>query len=289
MRTAQLHYFVAAAESLSFTEAARVCCVAQPAISQQIKKLEEELGFELFRRTPHGLELTEAGSLYYAEAAKALRGLELAGSRARCVAEGSAGVLTVGACGSTQGADLVDIRDFHYRMPSVGLVFRGINTRHMVAQLTGGEFDICYTDVAQLEGVPQVRFVCAETRNLCVMAHRDSPFSRRGPVTFEEVMAQTVILAEPSEAAQGEGAQRGLGSCVTGTCLRADTQENVQLMLRLNMGIAVAPDSVASAASDDIVIVPTAGPWPTITLAWAYLEGNNNPALALFLEFLAKR
>ena len=58
MRTTQLEYFIAAAETLSFTEAAKRCQVAQPAISQQIHRLEAELGFELFSRNPHGLMLS---------------------------------------------------------------------------------------------------------------------------------------------------------------------------------------------------------------------------------------
>ena len=58
MRTAQLEYFVAVAETLSFTRASELCHVAQPAISQQIQSLEKELGFSLFVRSTKGVELT---------------------------------------------------------------------------------------------------------------------------------------------------------------------------------------------------------------------------------------
>ncbi len=57
-------------------------------------------------------------------------------------------------------------------------------------------------------------------------------------------------------------------------------------MLRLDLGIAVAPNSVATSLCDDIAIVPTRGPWPKVELAWASLETNENPALHAFLAFL---
>lgn len=282
MRTTQLEYFIAAAETLSFTEAAKRCQVAQPAISQQIHRLEAELGFELFSRNPHGLMLTEAGELYYRDAVKALRQLDMARERARIVASGLSGALTIGACGPSQGSDLFLIEQFREVAPNVELAFVGVNTRWQGTQLINGEYDVLFTDISQLALLPNVKFARTETRSVCVMANRANPIAKRRSVTFEEILDQTLIFAEPSEMANGASPFNG----GTGRRLYSDTQENVQLMLRLDMGVAVAPDSVATAASDDIVIIPTSGPWPTITLGWCYLDGNTNPALGEFLQFL---
>lgn len=282
MRTTQLEYFIAAAETLSFTEAAKRCQVAQPAVSQQIHRLETELGFELFSRNPHGLMLTEAGELYYRDAVKALRQLDMARERARIVASGLSGVLTIGACGPSQGSDLFLIEQFRGIAPNVELAFVGVNTRWQGTQLINGEYDVLFTDISQLALLPNVKFARTETRSVCVMANRANPIAKRRSVTFEEILDQTLIFAEPSEMANGTSPFNG----GTGRRLYSDTQENVQLMLRLDMGVAVAPDSVATAASDDIVIIPTSGPWHTIALGWCYLDGNTNPALGEFLQFL---
>ncbi len=282
MRTTQLEYFVAAAETLSFTKAAKRCQIAQPAISQQIHRLEAELGFELFSRDSHGLALTEAGELYYRDAVKALRQLDMARERARIVASGLSGVLTIGACGPSQGSDLLLIERFRQVAPNIELAFVGVNTRWQGAQLANGEYDVLFTDISQLALLPNVKFARTETRSVCVMANRANPIAKRRSITFEEVLDQTLIFAELSEVAGGKPPFDG----GTGKRLYTNTQENVQLMLRLDMGIVVAPDSVATAASDDIVIVPTSGPWPTITLGWGYLGGNANPALGEFLRFL---
>lgn len=72
MRTSQLEYFIAVAETLSFTRASELCHVAQPAISQQIQSLEKELGFSLFVRSTKGVELTPAGRQYHQDISSVL-------------------------------------------------------------------------------------------------------------------------------------------------------------------------------------------------------------------------
>lgn len=285
MRTSQLEYFVAAAESLSFTDAAQRCHVAQPAVSQQIRRLEEELGFELFRRERGGLALTDAGVLYYREASEALRRLGWAREQGSKVASGKIGVLTIGACGPTQGSDLRLLELFHAACPEVELRFVGLTTSRQAEQLSQGVFDVCYTDTSQLAGMQDACFARRETRGLCVMANRSNPLACRTSVTTEEVMAQTLIFAEPN----GNNEARALFSEGVGGRIFTDTQENVQLMLRLDLGVAVAPDSVATSLSDDIVVIPTRGDWPKIELAWAYLATNENPALHTFVDYLDQR
>jgi len=61
----RLRYFLAVAGEQSFTRAAELLTVAQPALSRQVRQLERELGVELVRRTPHAFELTEAGRFLY--------------------------------------------------------------------------------------------------------------------------------------------------------------------------------------------------------------------------------
>jgi LysR family hydrogen peroxide-inducible transcriptional activator len=72
----QLGYFVAVARSRSFTRAAEACFVAQPALSQQIRKLEEELGLPVFERRRRGVDLTLAGTAFLAYAEQVLKLLE---------------------------------------------------------------------------------------------------------------------------------------------------------------------------------------------------------------------
>lgn len=77
MEIFQLHYFVKLAEVLHFTQAAEACFVTQSGLSQQIKKLEEELGMHLFLRTGKKVQLTEAGIVFMQHAKRILDDVEI--------------------------------------------------------------------------------------------------------------------------------------------------------------------------------------------------------------------
>ncbi len=78
MELRQLRYFCKVAEHRSFTAAAEALNVSQPTLGVQIKNLEEELALQLFRRHSRGVELTEAGSIYFSQIQDVLRRLKIA-------------------------------------------------------------------------------------------------------------------------------------------------------------------------------------------------------------------
>jgi DNA-binding transcriptional LysR family regulator len=91
-----LRYFVAVAEELHFSRAAARLYVAQPAVSEQVRNLEKELGVRLFDRTPHVVSLTRAGAALLDEARRVLRQAEIAQTAARDAAQRSAHQLRLG-------------------------------------------------------------------------------------------------------------------------------------------------------------------------------------------------
>lgn len=95
MNLKQMEYFVAAAEQLNFTRAAKKCFISQTAMTLQIQSLEEKIGVPLFVRDKHHVELTAAGKVYLNEA-RANSGPRRGGGEARAdSAEGVAGELTI--------------------------------------------------------------------------------------------------------------------------------------------------------------------------------------------------
>ena len=96
MELRHLRYFVAVAEEGHITRAAARLGIQQPPLSQQLKALENELGFLLFRRHARGIESTDAGVAFLADARSMLASLKAGAERARRVARGQSGALTIG-------------------------------------------------------------------------------------------------------------------------------------------------------------------------------------------------
>lgn len=130
MNVRQLHYFLQIAELKSFTRAAAVLHVAQPALSRSIRLLEDELGVQLFHRTERGVQLTESGELLRARAAKLIADFAQVRDEVAAQATELRGELTVGVPPSMREmVTLPLVRLFRTRHPRVLLrVNEGIST-----------------------------------------------------------------------------------------------------------------------------------------------------------------
>ena len=100
MTLQQLTYFLAAAEHGSFSAAAESLFMAQPSLSEQIRRLEAELGVALFARGARGLELTEAGRLFRPHAERTVAAAQEAAESVREVRDITGGTVTFGTFGS---------------------------------------------------------------------------------------------------------------------------------------------------------------------------------------------
>src|SRR5579875_2359227 len=121
----QLRYLVALAEERNFTRAAASEHIAQPALSQQIRRLEEELGIALVERTTRHVALTEAGELLVVRSRRILSELEAARAELEAVRGADIGHVRIGAMHTMGPVDLsLALAEFHERHPRVGLTVR---------------------------------------------------------------------------------------------------------------------------------------------------------------------
>jgi DNA-binding transcriptional LysR family regulator len=91
----QMRYVVAVAKERSFSRAAETLNVAQQAISQQIRQVEDSLGVRLFERSNRGVTITAAGEAFVQEARRTLNAADRVGPRAQAAARGEAGTLRI--------------------------------------------------------------------------------------------------------------------------------------------------------------------------------------------------
>ena len=145
MNLKQMEYFVAAAEQLNFTRAAKKCFISQTAMTLQIRSLEEKIGVPLFVRDKHHVELTAAGKVYLNEARAILVRAEEAAKLARTAAEGVAGELTIGFIrGYEQSRFSETLRSFHEAYPNISIHLLRENMSALYELLDNGTCDLAF-------------------------------------------------------------------------------------------------------------------------------------------------
>ncbi|MFW5487411.1 MAG: LysR family transcriptional regulator [Desulfovibrio sp.] len=143
MSMRRLQYFIAVAEELHFGRAAERLHMAQPPLSQQIRKLEEALGVALFIRTNRRVELTEAGKAYLGDVREILSRLEHAGERAKLVAEGLEGELELGFVAPSMDGPLpMIIQQFRSAHPGIYLQLREAGTPKLLEMMAAQHLDV---------------------------------------------------------------------------------------------------------------------------------------------------
>ena len=153
MELRQLRYFCAVAEELSFARAARRLFIAQPALSVQVRNLEDELKVQLLRRTTRSIEVTHAGKTFYADAKEILARVEAAAKHVQDAGRGVVGTLRVGFLSNAATAELgARMRGFRERFPHVNLTLAEVSTHQQVAMLRRGDLDVGLLRISRPRG-----------------------------------------------------------------------------------------------------------------------------------------
>jgi DNA-binding transcriptional LysR family regulator len=155
MELRHLRYFVAVAEELHFRRAAERLHVAQPAVSEQVRKLEDELGVRLFDRTPRSVALTDAGAALLTEAYRVLRQADVARMAARSASDRRGSVLRIGYVPTALPASIPrTLRRLVATMPNLQTTMEPGSGFELVDAVRAGELDVAVVSLpAPTDGV----------------------------------------------------------------------------------------------------------------------------------------
>ena len=287
MELRQLRYLVALPEELNFTRAAANEHVAQPALSQQIRRLEDELGLALVERTTRQVALTEAGEILVARARRVLAELEAAGTELQALRGMDTGHITIGAIHTMGPIDLsLPLALFHDRHPGVGLTVRENSSEEMAEMLRVDELDLAFlsvTERVESHGLGLHQLVSEE---LVVLLPLDHPLSGRARVKMAELAEEQFIAfrvgARLRELLFAAGRQAGFEPRVT---LESNESQRIRRLVARGFGVAILPRSDADRPGADVAVARLVEPSlrRDITLAWR--EGRRlPPAVAAFLD-----
>lgn len=278
MEIHQLRYFLAAAEAGSMTLAAKRCRVAQPSLSQQIRKLEEGLGVTLFDRMGRGVVLTDAGRALLPRARRILGEVREARENLRSEVEQGAGRLAIGAIPTIAPYLLPPVlAELRAAFPGCELVVREDLTAALVEAVAHNELDVAITSTPIDHELIGVEVVGRE--DLLVVAPAAHPLAGVGRLTLADLREQpTVSLHE----------MHCLGEQVAAFCARSRLRPDVvcrttQLatvleFVRLGLGVSLVPAMAAAAdASDERVYLRLSQGQPTREIALIRRAGRTPP------------
>lgn len=299
----QLKYFVAVAEKLSFTEAAKTLYVAQSAVSQQISELERQLGIPLFKRNRRSVALTPAGNVLYCEATGLLKRFDEVTEITLNAHLGARGHLRVGYIGYGDRQWLPGVlRTFQNTYPDVTLEVNRYHQGALLKALKENELDLGVTfsfgitqELDRLENEKRLwetRFVYKEV--LCAVISKESALLKdwQGePFSLNKLATEPFIVQNRHESPQGY--DKTLQICAahgfSPKIVNAPTLvQTVLLLVEAQIGVAILPGSLKTYAGPNVVFLPLDLPEDlaehTIVATWK--ADTTNPVLKHFVEVM---
>jgi DNA-binding transcriptional LysR family regulator len=258
MELRHLRYFVAVAEHGHITRAAESLGIQQPPLSQQIKALEDELGVQLLRRKPRGVELTDAGSAFLERARGILGEVDRALASTRRTARGEEGRVVVGFTSSAPFHPFVPrvIRMFREASPHVSLVLEESGSRDLVQGLRDETIDAAFIRSPVVDVVDLVVQPLLAEKMLVALPAGHPLAADSQPLHLTELASQTFILYKRPGAP-------GLYDSIITACRGAGFsplvgQEAPRIVSTLNLvatglGVSIVPESLGRLQMDGVV------------------------------------
>lgn len=283
----QLRYFDAVAELCHFGQAAERLHLAQPALSQAIRRLESDLDVQLFRRTTRSVELTDAGAFFHQEVRRILADLDASVAGTRNIAGGHTGLLRLGFTGTsayTQMSPLTRlIRSAH---PAVALeVQTDLLTPSQVECLLDGRLDLGVLRSPVMEDGVETRHILDEPLILALPAdHRLAPESglELADVAPEEFVAYADDRSVVYEAMIASCRRAGFTPRISQRA--ASTAASVALV-GAGLGVTLVPESVRSMQLRGVVFRDVQDA-DTIDLSLAWRTDEPTPLVSSVLDTL---
>lgn len=201
MELRHLRYFVGVAETENVSRAALKLHISQPALSRQVRDLEEEIGLELLKRSGKSVRLTAAGRVFLDEARAILERTDEALRNVRSAEEQREIELHIGY--SSWGIDRLFhmiLHGFNFAMPNVRLRLHDRRVEDNVDALLAGKLELAFIFVApKSSALRGLRFIELSREHVRLAVAPTHPFARRRAVPVEDAARESFVILVPEE------------------------------------------------------------------------------------------
>lgn len=290
MELRQLRYFVAVAEEANISRAAKKIFLTQPALSRQIKALEEEIGQCLLERQAHSIRLTPAGEALLGEARELLQHAGQVVERARAAGRGVR--LRIGYAPSLAAGLLsAAVENFTQAHPTARVELFDLSTEEMLKGLENDSLDVALS-VGQQRGSRGLKWMPLRRAPWQLAVNRNHPLARRSQVTPVEIAREPLLVfcqrdyPEYWNLITGWLRQHKLRSRIAG---EYDGLESLMAAVESGLGVALLTSRTAHRVPERVRLKKlSAAPEPLCIAVGHRDDRIDDKPLAVFVEELRK-
>lgn len=297
MHLNQLRYFASVARYRSFTQAAEYHFLTQTAITQQIKALEDSLGFPLVNRKKRPIELTPAGAVFYQETKAILARMDEAVAKAQEASKGAEGVIRIGYEKGYERSRLSDhLREFHRAYPNILFTCIREDTDRLAGKLLSDELDVIFSwDSTNLRSNPSICSQLDLRSRLSAALYGGHPLSHRKSLRRAELREETILYMSPSGAGDSFGDVHFIqlyekAGYQPRILLKSNDTESLLIMVAAEEGITILPSHIVDKLTnaDNLVFIPLEGEEEVEEVYMFWKSSRDNAALNCFLPFMSR-
>ncbi|WNN44298.1 LysR family transcriptional regulator [Winslowiella toletana] len=290
MELRYLRYFVAVAQTRNFTRAAEMLGISQPPLSQQILRLEREIGTPLLKRLTRGVELTEAGEVFYEDACQILELTGNALEKAKGIARGESGQLSLGfACSIAFHSAIFNLlQQFQTRYPAMTLLPREANMSTLMHDLQEGLLDAAFVRLpCESSKAFNLKIIASEAMRIVLPASH--ALNQQATLSLAQ-LTDTPMVTFPRELAPS------LYESIISACLRSGFQpqtgpQSPQIssaigMVAAGFGFAVVPASLCCINFPGVTFHHCDDPALTTDIALAWRKWDRSASVLHLVQTL---
>jgi DNA-binding transcriptional LysR family regulator len=289
----QLKYFLAVAEEKSFSRAAERLHISQPPLSQQIMKLESELGVKLFARTTRTFELTVAGKALMGEASDMLAKMRMTIDTIRQIDRGEVGRLRVGIVGSAMWGPIPSLlEEFQTKYPRVTWTLHEQGPTVQYEALRAKQIDVGFWREPKMNDDElkndNLRQELCFRENVCVAVNEHHPLATRPYIELADLAEEPMLTL----ALDKSSFPRYLIQCCVNAGFQpmifqeANEPQTLLAMVGVGLGVALMPETTGRIGWPGVRFLPIKTNPPSANLYIAYTTQDDAPVIRAFLNIL---
>ena len=292
MNLTRIQYFVEAARRENFSQAAQFLYVSQPNLSKQVGLLEQEVGFELFRRTGKNVQLTQAGRYLYEQLKDIPEHTAQAVAYAQALSRGDQGSLSIGVL---EGQDVnfflsSRIATLRERFPGTAVEMERNSFRNLRRGLERGSYDVLFTLEFELEGRDDWDSYLLFHQPGAIAISRSHPLAGREELSVEDFRNEPFVAISREDSPGGYGLlldQCGRCGFTPNVVRETSTLESLLLCVEMGVGVSILDRNTRLERNDAVRLVTIPGSTAAGLVA-VWRRDTQNPMVRRLVDTLAE-